>query len=381
MGSLYYMSPEQIQGSTSLDARADLYSVGVSLYELVTGKRPFDGDSQFAIMSAHLEKTPVPPISLDPNLPQALNDIVMMAVLKDPGQRFQTAGAFRNALAAVAPPVSAPPPASVIPTASVPPLAGGAAPVQAGFQLIEPTKPKQPGGKRGLWMALGAVAAVLAVVAVIQFGPFKGTKAAPEPRSSRQPLRPTSRRPCRRFRRLRRNRPPAPNPVQAAAPPAQTPVQTPVQRPVQTSPPPVANPSRAGRPAPRQQVAAPVQSAPPPVQERPAAAPPEGVQPPSQPAVAAPAGPSRAEMQAAREQYMMLNTRASSVRGTLQTLARSQAASGLNLRGDMQDAANMMNSYLEGANAALQASDPAAAKSFMDKAERQLEKLEKFLNR
>src|SRR5262249_10770571 len=54
LGSLYYMSPEQIQGSTSLDGRADLYSVGVSLYELVTGKRPFDGDSQYAIMAAHL---------------------------------------------------------------------------------------------------------------------------------------------------------------------------------------------------------------------------------------------------------------------------------------------------------------------------------------
>ena len=62
MGSLYYMSPEQIQGTATLDARSDLYSVGVSLYELVTGKRPFDGDSQFAIMSAHLKRTPVPPI-------------------------------------------------------------------------------------------------------------------------------------------------------------------------------------------------------------------------------------------------------------------------------------------------------------------------------
>src|SRR5437867_4353826 len=59
MGSLYYMSPEQIKGMSNLDARSDLYSVGVSLYEIVTGKKPFDGDSQFAIMAAHLEKTPV----------------------------------------------------------------------------------------------------------------------------------------------------------------------------------------------------------------------------------------------------------------------------------------------------------------------------------
>ena len=98
MGSLYYMSPEQIQGAANLDARADLYSVGVSLYEMVTGKRPFDGDSQFAIMSAHLEKTPVPPVTLDPRLPQALNDIILMSVAKAPDARFQTAKAFRNAL-------------------------------------------------------------------------------------------------------------------------------------------------------------------------------------------------------------------------------------------------------------------------------------------
>src|ERR1700679_2883312 len=78
MGSLYYMSPEQIQGAANIDSRADLYSVGVSLYELVTGKRTFDGDSQFAIMSAHLEKTPVPPVAIDPKLPQALNDAILM---------------------------------------------------------------------------------------------------------------------------------------------------------------------------------------------------------------------------------------------------------------------------------------------------------------
>jgi hypothetical protein len=151
---------------------------------------------------------------------------------------------------------------------------------------------------------------------------------------------------------------------------------------VQTAPPQVvSNPARVPS-KPAQQVSAPVASAPPPVQERPVTAPSERVvQTPSQPPPSAPAGPSRAEMQAAREQYMMLNTRASSVRGSLQTMARSQAASGLNLRGDMQEASNMMGSYLEGANAALQASDPAAAKSFMEKAERQLEKLEKFLNR
>ena len=102
VGSLYYMSPEQIQGVTAPDARSDLYSVGVSLYELVTGRRPFDGDSQFAIMSAHLAGTPVPPVTVDPRLPQLLNDVILMSVAKEASARFQTAKALRNALSNVA---------------------------------------------------------------------------------------------------------------------------------------------------------------------------------------------------------------------------------------------------------------------------------------
>ena len=101
LGSLYYMSPEQIKGSTALDARADIYSVGVSLYELTTGARPFNGESQFAIMVAHMEKPPVPPIALNPRLLPALSDAILMAVAREREARFQTAGAFRKALSRV----------------------------------------------------------------------------------------------------------------------------------------------------------------------------------------------------------------------------------------------------------------------------------------
>ena len=82
-----------------------------------------------------------------------------------------------------------------------------------------------------------------------------------------------------------------------------------------------------------------------------------------------------------REQLAMVGSRAAGIRTSLQSLQRSQSASGLNLRGDMQEAANLMNSYLDGAAAALNAGDAGPAKSLMDKAERQVEKLEKFLNR
>jgi eukaryotic-like serine/threonine-protein kinase len=88
-----------------------------------------------------------------------------------------------------------------------------------------------------------------------------------------------------------------------------------------------------------------------------------------------------AELQQIREQLAMIATRAGGIRTSLQTLQRSQAANGMNLRGDMQEAASLMNTYLEASNAALHAGDAASAKSFMDKAERQVEKLEKFLNR
>ena len=96
---------------------------------------------------------------------------------------------------------------------------------------------------------------------------------------------------------------------------------------------------------------------------------------------AAPVGPSRAELQEVRESIALIGVRASGIRTSLQSLQRSQAASGLNLRGDMQAAANLMNTYLDGAEAALNAGDVAQAKSFLDKAEPQVQKLEKFLNR
>ncbi len=100
MGSLSYMSPEQVKGEAT-DARSDLYSVGVSLYEFVTGQRPFTATSDYSIMAAHVKEAPKPPVELHPGLPAALNEIILMAIAKDPAQRFQTADAFRNALSSV----------------------------------------------------------------------------------------------------------------------------------------------------------------------------------------------------------------------------------------------------------------------------------------
>lgn len=97
MGSLYYMSPEQVKGSPS-DARSDLYSLGVVLYEAVTGKVPFEATSQFDIMLAHVSSEPKPPSQLNPKLPPELDGIILKALAKEPNQRFQNAAAFRDAL-------------------------------------------------------------------------------------------------------------------------------------------------------------------------------------------------------------------------------------------------------------------------------------------
>src|ERR1017187_10202487 len=97
VGTPRYMSSEQIRGSdAALDSRSDLYSVGVFMYELLTKKFPFDVDCRqpLAILSAHLEKTPIPPRNFEPNVPSALNDIILKLLSKDPAARFATAGAL-----------------------------------------------------------------------------------------------------------------------------------------------------------------------------------------------------------------------------------------------------------------------------------------------
>jgi serine/threonine-protein kinase len=98
IGSLHYMSPEQVMG-TSLDARSDLYSVGVCLYEIATGARPFHADSDYTLMELKIRREPPPPIQVDPSVPKELNGIILRALEKDPARRFQTAEEFRTALA------------------------------------------------------------------------------------------------------------------------------------------------------------------------------------------------------------------------------------------------------------------------------------------
>lgn len=97
VGSVYYMSPEQVQ-ATEVDSRSDLYSVGIMLYEMVTGTRPITGDSSWAVMNGHLNHVPRAPISVNPNLGPALSLAILKAIEKNPAERYQSASEFSEAL-------------------------------------------------------------------------------------------------------------------------------------------------------------------------------------------------------------------------------------------------------------------------------------------
>jgi len=95
IGTAQYLSPEQARGER-VDARSDLYSTGCLLYELLTGRPPFTGDSPVAIAYQHVRENPIPPSRVDPEIPPWADSIVLKAMAKDPGDRYQSAGDMRN---------------------------------------------------------------------------------------------------------------------------------------------------------------------------------------------------------------------------------------------------------------------------------------------
>jgi serine/threonine-protein kinase len=97
IGTASYFSPEQAKGEP-VDARADLYSAGVVLYELLTGRTPFRGDTPVAVAYQHVSEAPVPPSELVGSVPRSLDAVVLRALAKDPFQRFADAASFRETL-------------------------------------------------------------------------------------------------------------------------------------------------------------------------------------------------------------------------------------------------------------------------------------------
>ncbi|WP_058186645.1 serine/threonine protein kinase [Terracidiphilus gabretensis] len=413
MGSVYYMSPEQVQGGP-IDARSDIYSFGVTLYELFTGKKPFVSESSYTVLNAQINENPVPLIEVNPSLPVALNEIVLTAMAKDPAARFQSADAFRNALRSVREPQAAAPTPVSAPAVAAPAMAAASATAVAGavplaavaasgvpgpvpvpstasapqpneapkFTPVPQVVPaaQKSKGNRGLWITLGAIAAVLAIAAVATLGP--------------------------RFYPMlmaKRSSAPATNPAQPeatpapATPPASTPSSAEMASatPVQPASGSVGSSLAAGAPAANANPAAP----------RPAANGAAGsgqagsgsagsassgqrtnapavrqpYVPQSANAPPAPAVPSPEQIREVKDKLMNLSARADAARGGVQALRTQQQAQGLDLRTDIVSSMSRMDSNLAEARQSLNARDLSTANEYIAQAEREVAKLEAFL--
>jgi serine/threonine-protein kinase len=98
IGTLDYMAPEQINASATIDGRADVYSLGVMVYQMLTGQLPFTGESPGAVLMAHLQQPAPDPRAVRPDLPAACAEAIRRALAKDPAQRCPTAGELAGAL-------------------------------------------------------------------------------------------------------------------------------------------------------------------------------------------------------------------------------------------------------------------------------------------
>jgi serine/threonine-protein kinase len=146
LGTPYYMSPEQIEGRT-VDARCDIYALGIILYEMLVGEVPFADQSTPAVLVKQLKERPIRPSLKNAAVPPALEAIALRCLEKDPEQRYQTADAFAAALNEAAVTLTAPETANDVTLpmarAAVPPVLPGASPAQTDATLLSPAKAAQ----------------------------------------------------------------------------------------------------------------------------------------------------------------------------------------------------------------------------------------------
>lgn len=366
VGSLHYMSPEQIEGK-DLDGRSDIYSLGVTLYEMITGAKPFNGDSEYQIMAAHLEGRPPAPRQVDRSVPADVNDLSLTAIAREPQARFGSAKAMKAAVDGILARGTPSKETSVLttPPALVP---------HPGFQ------PVQAKNHRTAYMLTGS----LATLAVLILGAIEFPNLYhPSAHTSQSQVEATPQKTA------------APKPPEAAPPaaqglpPSQT-QQTNSQQKEESVPrQPSAVPEslqslhvtsrprtsinkselteqRAAKPVPSDQ---PTPTAPGPI--------------PMQPQSLAPAQASTdtAALDQLRDSKSQLDARIAAVRSSLATLRRQQADQGLTLRGDITAAEQRMLDLMDEANRCIAAGDAATAAKRLDAADVQLTKIEQFLGR
>ncbi|MGZ4835877.1 MAG: serine/threonine-protein kinase [Terriglobales bacterium] len=388
LGSMNYMSPEQVKGERT-DERSDLYSLGISLYEMVTGERPFHGDSSFSLMAAHINQTPTPPVELRPDLPDGLNSIILTSIAKAPEQRFQSADAFRNAVRIVlrdlqesktvmqgsqdATSVSSRTPLPAIrtapitrprtaPSTPVPAAASAAAAPTAPTTKVAPAPsatgaslpatpaaaapaayaPAPSSSNRGLFISLGAVVVLVALVLAGLYIPKTRKASAASETLMKQPAAP---------------------PTQPMAPPQPVAAQ-PETKAAEAAPPEPAKPMATTKKA-MGKMGAQLSAA-----DTQAAA-----------AAEAAAKARAAELDAVEHEIDQLTGRAASANSSIENLQRQQASMGLGLRGDIASKAASMKLNLAKAQDAIGHSDLERAKRYSSMAASDLEALEKFLGR
>ena len=160
LGTPDYMAPEQIAGG-AIDGRSDLYALGALLYEATTGQRPFAGRNVFELLRAQVEELPPPPDAVRRDLPPALAAVIMRALAKRPDDRFPTAAAMAQALAAATSGLT-PAPWAMLQSSDGPPSDPNAAGSLAHGHTL-PVPPPTTAGRRRTGVLLGAGALVLAV--------------------------------------------------------------------------------------------------------------------------------------------------------------------------------------------------------------------------
>ena len=416
LGSIYYMSPEQVQG-LNLDARSDLYSLGVSLYELVTGLHPFEGDTGFTIMKGHIDGTFTPPRQVNPSISTALNEVVLRAMGRDPDERFQSSDEFAAALKnvqqliATSPAAAVPgpmpgvtmaattpsrpafvPPTGVRPSAPAAPVGG----VAASVNVPPPAAAAAPSGTVGSTGYSGPTASIPAQPAYTPApsvpAPAAQTSGAiqPPPQTSGGGNRAlytglgvalgvilvvlTAMKLPGLMGGGSSNPAPQPAPVvtpSAAPTPAPTPSAAPTDSatptPVDTTPAP--DPAAAAAAKKAREAAAAKKA-----QDDAAAA-------------AAAAEAQRAAEEAAKlydeqeNRFVHMSSRAAAMKTSYETLRNQQASAGYSPNATFTQAVSSMDQFLQRAEQALANHDGAQAKKYMDLAEPQIEILERKFGR